>query len=117
RIVDLSSGNGTFVNGRRVAEAPVAADDIVGIGHSLLRLQGGTLVEYLDEGDVSFEAEDLVVTRSGRRLLDGIGFSLPRRSLLAVVGPSGAGKSTLLGALTGQRPADAGEVRYDGRDL
>src|SRR6185369_10929831 len=25
--------------------------------------------------------------------------------------------STLLGALTGQRPADAGEVRYDGRDL
>src|SRR5262249_15960457 len=30
---------------------------------------------------------------------------------------SGAGKSTLLGALTGFRPADSGEVRYDERDL
>nr|WP_279354645.1 ATP-binding cassette domain-containing protein [Frankia canadensis] len=117
RIVDLGSWNGTFVNGRRVGEATVSTDDIVGIGHALLRLQGGTLVEYTDEGDISFEADDLVVTRSGKRLLDGVGFALGRRSLLAVVGPSGAGKSTLLGALTGQRPADSGEVRYAGRDL
>ncbi len=117
RIVDLGSWNGTFVNGRRVGEATIGTGDIVGIGHALLHLQGGALVEYTDEGDISFEADDLVVTRSGRRLLDGVGFTLPQRSLLAVVGPSGAGKSTLLGALTGQRPADSGEVRYAGRDL
>ncbi|WP_349817001.1 ATP-binding cassette domain-containing protein [Frankia sp. Cppng1_Ct_nod] len=117
RIVDLGSWNGTFVNGHRVSQATIEAGDIVGIGHALLHLQGGTLVEYTDEGDISFEADDLVVTRSGRRLLDGVGFALPRRSLLAVVGPSGAGKSTLLAALTGQRPADSGEVRYAGRDL
>ncbi|MDT3446181.1 protein kinase domain-containing protein [Pseudofrankia sp. BMG5.37] len=117
RIVDLGGWNGTFVNGHRVDQATIGAGDIVGIGHALLHLQGGTLVEYTDSGDISFEADDLVVTRSGRRLLDGVGFALPQRSLLAVVGPSGAGKSTLLGALTGQRPADSGEVRYAGRDL
>ncbi|MCL9796497.1 ATP-binding cassette domain-containing protein [Frankia sp. AgKG'84/4] len=117
QIVDLGSWNGTFVNGRRVGQATIGPDDIVGIGHALLRLRGGTLVEYTDAGDISFEADDLVVTRSGRRLLDGVGFALGQRSLLAVVGPSGAGKSTLLGALTGQRPADSGEVRYAGRDL
>jgi ABC-type multidrug transport system ATPase subunit/serine/threonine protein kinase len=117
RIADLGSWNGTFVNGRRVTLATIGTGDVVGIGHALLHLQGGTLVEYTDEGDISFEADDLVVTRSGKRLLDGVGFALPQRSLLAVVGPSGAGKSTLLGALTGQRPADSGEVRYAGRDL
>ncbi len=117
QLVDLGSWNGTFVNGRRVSQATVGPEDIVGIGHALLRLQGGTLVEFTDAGDISFEADDLVVTRSGRRLLDGVGFTLGQRSLLAVVGPSGAGKSTLLGALTGQRPADSGEVRYAGRDL
>lgn len=118
RIVDLGSWNGTFVNGHRIGQAAtIGAGDIVGIGHALLHLQGGTLVEYTDSGDISFEADGLAVTRSGRRLLDGVGFALPQRSLLAVVGPSGAGKSTLLGALTGQRPADSGEVRYAGRDL
>ncbi|MGI5131402.1 protein kinase domain-containing protein [Pseudonocardia sp. CA-107938] len=117
QLTDLRSWNGTFVNGQRVTRAVIDTDDVIGIGHALLHLQGGTLVEYTDHGDISFEAEDLVVTRSGKRLLDGVGFALPQRSLLAVVGPSGAGKSTLLGALTGQRPADTGEVRYAGRDL
>jgi ABC-type multidrug transport system ATPase subunit/ABC-type multidrug transport system permease subunit len=116
-IRDLGGWNGTFVNGHRVREARIGPQDVVGIGHALLHLQGGTLVEYTDAGDISFEADDLVVTRSGRRLLDRVGFALPQRSLLAVVGPSGSGKSTLLGALTGQRPADSGEVRYAGRDL
>jgi ABC-type multidrug transport system ATPase subunit len=117
RLADLGSWNGTFVNGQRVTDVVIDTDDVIGIGHALLHLQGGTLVEYTDHGDISFEAEDLVVTRSGKRLLDGVGFALAQRSLLAVVGPSGAGKSTLLGALTGQRPADSGEVRYAGRDL
>ena len=50
-------------------------------------------------------------------LLDDVSFPLGERCLLGVIGPSGAGKSTLLGALTGMRPATAGSVLYDGRDL
>ncbi|HVL84439.1 MAG TPA: FHA domain-containing protein [Pseudonocardia sp.] len=117
-IVDLGSGNGTFVNGARVQQAPVTPRDVVGIGHSLLQLQGDRLVAAQDTGDIAFEARHLTVTvGSGKRLLHDVGFALPGRSLLAVVGPSGAGKSTLLGALTGARPADTGDVRYAGRDL
>jgi ABC-type multidrug transport system ATPase subunit/serine/threonine protein kinase len=117
RIVDLNSWTGTHVNGRRITDEPVTGNDVIGIGHALLHLRNGTLVEYTDVGDISFAAKDLVVTRSGKRLLDGVSFALPKRCVLAVVGPSGAGKSTLLGALTGQRPADSGQVVYDGRDL
>ena len=118
RLVDLGSANGTYLNGQRIANAPVGPQDVVGIGHSLLYLSGDRLVEHLDTGEISFRAHELVVrTPSGKQLLDRVGFSLEQRSLLAVVGPSGAGKSTLLRALTGFRPADEGQVQYAGRDL
>ena len=35
----------------------------------------------------------------------------------AVIGPNGAGKSTLVNLLSGDLPASAGEVRFDGRDI
>jgi ABC transport system ATP-binding/permease protein len=117
-LVDLGSGNGTFVNGVRVQQAHVGPNDVIGIGHGLLRLQGDRLVTAVDTGDVAFSAHGLSVQVGGDRLLlRDVTFSLPERSLLAVVGPSGAGKSTLLNALTGARPADRGHVRYGGRDL
>ncbi|OLT14819.1 hypothetical protein BJF78_17420 [Pseudonocardia sp. CNS-139] len=117
-LLDLGSGNGTFLNGTRVQRARVTAADLIGIGRAVLRLQGDRLVTVVDSGDVAFAAHGLTVTvGEGRRLLDDVSFSLPGRCLLAIVGPSGAGKSTLLRALTGARPADAGHVRYDGRDL
>ncbi|MGI8680746.1 MAG: ATP-binding cassette domain-containing protein [Mycobacteriales bacterium] len=116
-IVDLDSDNGTHVNGRRVPRAAVGTDDVVGIGHQLFRLVDGRLEEYVDTGQISFQASDLVVTVNGRRLLDDVSFALEGRALLGIVGPSGAGKSTLLNALTGFRPADHGSVGYAGRDL
>ncbi|MFI8082328.1 FHA domain-containing protein [Kitasatospora sp. NPDC086009] len=118
-IVDLSSHNGTYLNGRPVVRAPVGPADIVGIGHFALCLSGDELVEYTDTGEISLDVQGLVV-RVGpdrRVLLDGVGFPLAEKALLAVAGPSGAGKSTLLNALTGLRPADEGTVLYDGRDL
>ncbi|GFG67355.1 hypothetical protein MKUB_48450 [Mycobacterium kubicae] len=117
-LVDNHSANGTYVNGNRISRAVIGPHDIVGIGHQLLHLSGDRLVEYVDTGDVSYEAANLrVVSKTGRVLLSDVSFVLPQRSLLAVVGPSGAGKSTLLGALTGFRPAGSGTVRYDDRDL
>jgi ABC-type multidrug transport system ATPase subunit/pSer/pThr/pTyr-binding forkhead associated (FHA) protein len=116
-IVDLESANGTFVNGARVDRAMVADGDVIAIGHHLFRLVGDDLVEYVDAGQVSFEADGLNVFVDGTQLLHDMSFRLPGSSLLAVIGPSGAGKSTLLNALTGFRPADSGVVRYAGRDL
>ncbi|MEU7069758.1 FHA domain-containing protein [Streptomyces narbonensis] len=118
-IHDLGSHNGTFLNGRRVVDARVTPDDIVGIGHCAFCLIGGQLVEFTDDGEISLDVQELAVTVDhGRKtLLDAVSFPVGEKSLLAVVGPSGAGKSTLLNALTGQRPADRGTVLYDGRDL
>ncbi|MFD3666014.1 FHA domain-containing protein [Streptomyces sp. NPDC058659] len=118
-IHDLGSHNGTFLNGRRVVDARVTADDIVGIGRCAFCLIGGQLVEFTDNGEISLDVQELAVTVDhGRKtLLDEVSFPVGQKCLLGVVGPSGAGKSTLLGALTGQRPADRGTVLYDGRDL
>ena len=117
-LVDLGSANGTYVNGARIARAMIGPRDIVGVGHQRLHLAGDRIEEYVDTGDVSFEASGLtVVTKKGRVLLADISFALPNRGLLAVIGPTGAGKSTLMGALTGFRPATMGQVHYAGRDL
>ena len=117
-IVDLGSHNGTFVNGRQVSSAVLSESDIVSIGRSTLRLAGGELRLFVDDGEVTFSAQDLVVkVGGGKVLLNNVTFPIPEKSLVGVIGPSGAGKSTLLGALTGMRPADTGTVLYDNRDL
>ena len=43
RIVDMASHNGTFVNGQRVTDAPLAEGDVVGIGPARFRLAGQEL--------------------------------------------------------------------------
>jgi ABC-type multidrug transport system ATPase subunit len=117
-IVDLSSHNGTFVNGQRVTSAPVTEADIISIGPATFRLVGQELQEFIDTGDVSLSVQNLTVKiPGGKTLLDHVSFPLGERCLLGVIGPSGAGKSTLLGALTGMKPAGEGSVLYDGRDL
>ncbi|MDI3417796.1 ABC transporter ATP-binding protein/permease [Streptomyces luteolus] len=118
-IVDVGSHNGTYLNGQPVSRAPVIPGDVIGVGHSAFVLVGDELQEFVDTGEVSLDVQDLAVrVDNGRRtLLGDVSFPVGEKTLLAVVGPSGAGKSTLLNALTGLRPADAGTVLYDGRDL
>jgi oligopeptide/dipeptide ABC transporter ATP-binding protein len=49
------------------------------------------------------------------RAVDGVDLELRRGEALALVGESGSGKSTFALALAGLRPADGGEIRFDGR--
>jgi ABC-type multidrug transport system ATPase subunit/pSer/pThr/pTyr-binding forkhead associated (FHA) protein len=117
-IVDLGSHNGTFVNGQPVSSKVLTEQDLVSIGNSTFRLKDGELRQFVDEGNITFTAQDLVVkVGGGKILLNHVTFPIPEKCLLGVIGPSGAGKSTLLGALTGMRPADTGTVLYDNRDL
>jgi len=88
-IVDLGSHNGTFVNGQKVTSKLLTEEDLVSIGHSTFRLKDGELVQFVDDGQVTFTAQDLVVRVSGGKvLLDHVTF-----------------------------PADTGTVLYDNRDL
>jgi ABC-type multidrug transport system ATPase subunit len=67
---------------------------------------------------VEIAARDLWQTvKGGRDVLCGVSLTARPRELVAVVGGSGAGKTTLLEALAGVRPAQRGEVRFDGVDL
>ena len=117
-IVDLGSHNGTYVNGYRILSKALTENDIVGIGHSTFRLKDGQLRQYVDKGEITIAANELMVkVPGGKVLLDRVTFPIPEKCLLGIIGPSGAGKSTLVGALTGMRPADTGTVLYDNRDL
>jgi ABC transport system ATP-binding/permease protein len=117
-ITDLGTQNGTYVNGRRVSAQTLTDNDTVGIGRSTFRLTDGRLQQFVDDGDVTVTARELVVTVAGGKvLLDRVSFAMPEKCLVGVIGPSGAGKSTLLGAMTGMRPASTGTVLYDNRDL
>ena len=53
----------------------------------------------------------------GVRAVDGVSFALERGEIRALIGPNGAGKSTFFNILTGQLRADAGRVRWRGREI
>jgi putative ABC transport system ATP-binding protein len=51
------------------------------------------------------------------RAVDGVSLVAERGEMVALYGPSGSGKSTLLLLAAGLMRPDAGEVRFDGRDV
>lgn len=61
--------------------------------------------------DVSFSYEE------GVPVLEGVSFSVPFGSHVAITGPSGGGKSTLLGLLLGLLKPTAGQVTYGAADI
>jgi iron complex transport system ATP-binding protein len=54
---------------------------------------------------------------AGRRLFDGLSFSVAAGDRWVVLGPNGAGKSSLLAALAGVFPCDGGVVGVQGRAI
>jgi ABC-type multidrug transport system ATPase subunit len=116
RIVDLGSDNGTFVNGQRIVDTPVAEGDLIELGKAQFVLAGGRLQQHVAHG-LPLQADKLTVNVGNLTLLSEVSFALPAGSMTAVIGPSGCGKSTLLNAITGRRPANTGRVMLGGRDL
>lgn len=49
------------------------------------------------------------------RVLSGVSFKVPRRSVVTLVGENGAGKSTIFNILSGLTAPDSGEIRLGGR--
>lgn len=64
---------------------------------------------------VSFE--NVVFSRSGRRIFDGISLDIPEGKITAIMGPSGTGKTTLLRLIGGQLKPDSGSIRVAGHEV
>ncbi len=63
------------------------------------------------------EASAVSYEYPGKRALDAVSFSLPPRSITALVGPNGAGKTTLLRCLAGLDEPYSGAIRVAGIEL
>jgi ATP-binding cassette ChvD family protein len=62
-------------------------------------------------GQLVVEAERLGKGLGGRRLVDGLSFTLPPNGIVGVIGPNGVGKTTLLKMILGEEKPDAGMIR------
>ncbi len=120
-LTDLSSTNGTFVNGQRIQRPYVLKqDDVVQIGPHRLIYDVSGLQQYATTGGMRLDGIGLIWEagrgKGKRRILKDIDISVYPREFVALVGTSGAGKTTLLKALNGFTHAQ-GRVLVNGDDL
>jgi peptide/nickel transport system ATP-binding protein len=69
---------------------------------------------------MSLEVQGLTIDIGGRRVVDGVSFSVPDGARVGLIGESGSGKSLTALAILGLLPAGAhasGSIRWDGREL
>ena len=60
---------------------------------------------------------DLTKQYDGKRVVDGVSFSIRKGKVLSLIGPNGAGKSTVMGMLSRLIARDSGLVDFAGRDI
>jgi ATP-binding cassette subfamily C protein CydD len=65
----------------------------------------------------ALEFRDVSVSHSGRRVLEGLSFSVAAGERVALVGPSGCGKSTIINVILGFVTPEGGTASIDGRDI
>ena len=65
----------------------------------------------------ALKADNLTCSIGRRVIVSGIDLDVQPGTMTALVGVNGVGKSTLMRVLAGIRPATAGRVEVDGKDL
>ncbi len=124
-LEDRGTPAGTYLNGQRVRGAVRAGlGDVLQVGPYSARV-GEYALEPLEQvGGVDIQVRDARVEvpagkagRGARTLLDQVSLHIAPANMIVVAGPSGAGKTTLMRLLSGQQPAAAGHVEYNGTDL
>jgi branched-chain amino acid transport system ATP-binding protein len=67
--------------------------------------------------EAQLEVRGLSKRFGGLAAVDELSFTVERGSVVGLIGPNGAGKTTVFNLITGQLPATAGEVRFNGRRI
>ena len=71
----------------------------------------------LESFEKSIEFKDVVFGYDQRNIIDGISFSIPKGSLVAVVGSTGSGKTTIANLIARFYDVRSGSVMIDGVDV
>lgn len=130
-IEDVSTHNGTFLNGSPLPQPQVLErGDVIQIGpFNLVYQDRGLFSSFVAERNFRLEAVNLEKTVYGtnllgfadtsqaKQLLRCLNLVINPREFVALVGSSGSGKSTLMKALLGLSPATAGVVLINGDNL
>ncbi len=119
-IRDLSSINGTFVNGTRVGSAVLTEGDVITIGNVDLVFSGGILVRRTEAatrtGGLEVHAVDFTVDHD-HKLLHNISLTARPGTFTAIIGGSGTGKTTLARLIAGLAQPSSGTVTFEGHNL
>ncbi|MYZ46918.1 branched-chain amino acid ABC transporter ATP-binding protein/permease [Rhizobiales bacterium L72] len=107
RVRDLLSRR-KGVEQARPAEPVGAAAPAVAKDHSAPRPE---------PGDILLSVRGLSKTYGGLKAVDDVSFDVREGEILGIIGPNGAGKTTLFNLLNGIVRPNAGEIRFDGRDV
>ncbi len=68
-------------------------------------------------GDARLEIDAIAVQLGDVRILDRLSLGFERPGIYCVIGPNGAGKTSTFDMLTGELPAQAGRVSFDGNAI
>jgi ABC-type multidrug transport system ATPase subunit/pSer/pThr/pTyr-binding forkhead associated (FHA) protein len=116
-VVDLSSRNGTRLDGELVERAPLKPGSEIGIGAFGIRFDGTSLMARDERGRLRLQADEISITVKGREILAPTALAIEPGEMVAIIGESGAGKSTLLKAIAGVSRISSGQVSINGEPL
>jgi ABC-type multidrug transport system ATPase subunit len=116
-LFDLSSANGTFLNGSRIKKSPLTFGNTIEVGGYVRTLTPQGLQIETGASGAEIIVNDVSLTIGKKKLLNSVNLNIGGSSFTAIIGPSGAGKSTILSILSGRVVPSTGNVSIDGDDL
>jgi branched-chain amino acid transport system ATP-binding protein len=69
------------------------------------------------DGNTILDSANVSKIFGGLVAVDGVSFSVPRKSIVSIIGPNGAGKTTFFNMLTGLYKPSSGWIAFEGRDI
>src|SRR5437867_2732183 len=109
-VRDLTSRNGTRVNGQLVRRGVLDTGSEIGIGPYRLIFDGIGFVARAEQGALRLDAEGVTVRVKDKQILEPTMLSIEPGELVAIIGESGSGKSTLMKLLAGVTAPSDGTV-------